>query len=136
VLKERGLFDSEPSIALRIIEKSGWVMIGILSTGAFLFVSSSFAAGIALGGILSLLNFRCVELYFVRIFREKKSGTRWWHHTFYGLRFLFLLGAVAVAISWGQLPVVGMVLGLSAPFLGILYFAILALSNSEIAAKV
>lgn len=133
---EHGLFDSQPSIALKIIEKSGWAITATLSVGALLFGSLSFALAIALGGILSLCNFRCVELYFGRIFRHRKSGTRWWHHTFYGLRFLLLLGSVAVAISWGQLPVVGMVLGLSAPFLGILFFAILALSKGGIAAKV
>ncbi len=54
----------------------------------------------------------------------------------YGLRFLILLGAIAGLIAWGQLPVVAVVLGLSAPLMGILSFAVMALAKGETAAKV
>ncbi len=129
------VFISDPSAVLKKIEKSGWMILGLLSAGTLFLVSASFAAGIALGGILGLGNFRCVEIYFAWIFRQGGSGSKWWHHAFYGLRFLVLLAAVAGAIAWGRLPIVSVVLGLSAPFMGILFFAVLALTKGEAAAK-
>ena len=126
---------TQPSLILKTIEKSGWVILGLLTTGALFSTSVPFAAGIALGGSLALGNFRCVGLYFGRVFRRNSSGPKWWEHAMYGLRFLILLGAIAGLIAWGKLPVVAVALGLSAPLMGILSFAVMALAKGESTAK-
>ena len=120
---------NQPPLILKNIEKSGWVILGLVSAGAFLSTSLPFAFGVALGGILGLGNFRCVDLYFSRVFRRDGSKPKWWEHAIYGLRFLILLGAITGLIAWGRLPVVGVVLGLSAPLMGILSFAVISLAK-------
>ena len=132
---EHELSQNQPSLILKYIERSGWIILGLVSTGALLSTSLPFAAGVALGGILSLGNFRCVDLYFSRVFRHGGSKPKWWEHAIYGLRFLILLGAIVVLIAWGRLPVVSVVLGLSAPLMGILSFAVISLAKEETTAK-
>ena len=133
---EHGPTYTQPSLILKNIEKLGCVNLGLLSIGAYFSVSLQFATGVALSGFLALGNFRCMELYFGRVFRRNVSRPKWWEHTMYGLRFLILLGAIAGLIAWGQLPVVAVVLGLSAPLMGILSFALISLAKGETAAKV
>jgi hypothetical protein len=48
---------------------------------------------------------------------------------------LVLLAAVGGVIAWGSLPVVGVVIGLSVPLLGIITYAVLALIKGEAAAR-
>lgn len=126
---------SEPAVILKKIEKSGWVVLCALFAGALLMDSILYAAGILVGGALSLGNFRGMDVYFALVFRTKSPRIKWWHHVLYGARFIALLAAVAVAIGWGHLPVVGIVVGLSAPLAGIISYGAIALINGEAAAQ-
>lgn len=130
------IYISEPSSVLKKIEKSGWMILCLLSAGSLLFVSIFFAAGVALGGFLSLGNFYCADLYFRRLFQHEDNHIKWWYHVIYGLRFLVVLAAVAGSFAWFKLPIVSLVLGLSAPFMGILFFAGIVLAKGETGAKV
>lgn len=110
-------------------------MLCTLFAGALLMDSISYAAGILVGGALSLGNFRGMDVYFSLVFRTEAPRIKWWHHVLYGARFIALLAAVAMAIGWGHLPVISIVLGLSAPLAGIISYGAFALINGEAAAQ-
>ena len=124
-----------PAAVLKKIEKSGWILLGALSMAGLVFASPAQAVSIAIGGLLGLGNLRGMDLYFARVFGQEGPRLRWWHHVVYGARFLVLLAAVGGVIAWGSLPVVGVVVGLSVPLLGIITYAVLALIKGEAAAR-
>lgn len=126
---EHDLRYSAPSVVLATIEKFAWTILALLSIGVFAAASMSHAAGIAIGGIISLANFRCIELYFSLIFQPKTNRLKWWHHAIYCARFLVFLGFVAGIIAWAKLPVVSVAVGLSAPLMGILSYAVVAIAK-------
>mgnify|MGYP003967071695 CR=1 FL=1 len=126
---------SMPATILKKIEKSGWVVLCILCVGALIMGSFSYAAGIFVGGTISLGSFRGMDVYFALLFRAETSRIRWWHHVLYGARFLALLAVITLAIGWGHLPVVSVVLGLSAPLAGIISYGAFALINGEAIAQ-
>ena len=104
----------EPPSILKNIQKSGWAALLAASLGALAVGSVSYAAAIAIGGAMGLGNFRGMDIYFARVFRREGPRIKWWHHVIYGARFIVLLAAVAGALVWGRLPVIGVVIGLSA----------------------
>lgn len=132
---ERGLSREHPSSILKDIEKSSWVILGVLSSSTYIVVSFPFAIGVFLSGALALGNFICMEVYFERIFRRNGFHPKWWEHIIYGLRFIILLGSIACLIGWGHIPVLAIILGISAPLMGILSFAVLSLTKGDSAAK-
>ncbi len=125
----------EPSSILKKIQKSGWAILLSLAAGSLFFGSPLFAMGIAAGGALSLGNFRGMDIYFGLVFRSGSAKLKWWHHVLYAARFLVLLLTVAGAIAWGRLPVISVVIGLSAPVMGIVFYGMLALIKGEAAAR-
>jgi len=125
----------KPGAILKKIEKSGWAVLFALLVGALLMGSIQYTLGILVGGAISLGNFRGMDVYFTLAFSTKTPRIKWWHHVLYGARFIALLAAVAVAIGWGHLPVVSVVLGLSAPLAGIISYGTFALINGEAAAQ-
>ena len=125
----------KPSAILKLIEKSGWIFLVSLAAASLIYGSPLFAAGIAAGGALGLGNFRGMDLYFGLVFRPGNTKLQWWHHVLYTARFLTLLAAIAGAIAWGRLPVVSVIIGLSAPVMGIVFYGMLALIKGEAAAR-
>ncbi len=124
-----------PAAVLKKIEKSGWILLGALSIAGLVFASPAHAASVAIGGVLGLGNLRGMDLYFTRVFGQEGPRLRWWHHFVYGARFLVLLAGVGGTIAWGGLPVLGVVVGLSVPLLGIVAYAVFALIKGEAAAR-
>lgn len=122
---------------LRRIERLGWLVLGGSTLAAALF-SASLALGLGLGGLLALGNFRCMDLYFARVFHRGASArVRWWHHALYAARFLGLMAAVTGAIVWLKASAVGVAAGLSVPLLAIsLYGAAAALRGKPASAGI
>ncbi len=108
-----------PARALRSIEHAGWLILAIAASGSLILGGIPAAIGIATGGACALGSFRWMDVYFARLFRKEVHRPRWWHHLLYGLRFISLMGIVALAIGWMELPVVSVVIGLTIPPLAI-----------------
>ena len=125
----------KPGDILKKIENSGWAVLCALLVGALLMGSIPYTVGIFVGGAISLGNFRGMDVYFTLAFSAETPRIKWWHHVLYGARFFALLTAIAVAIGWGHLSVVSVVLGLSAPLAGIISYGTFALINGEAAAR-
>ena len=110
---------NQPSLALRSIENSGWLILALMSMAGLILKDVSTAVGLAIGGACALGSFRMMDVYFARIFRKSMNRPQWWHHVLYILRFFALMGIVALAIGWMRLPVVSVVIGLTVPPLAI-----------------
>jgi hypothetical protein len=110
---------NQPSLALRSIENSGWLILALMSMAGLILKDVSTAVGLAIGGACALGSFRMMDVYFARIFRKNMNRPQWWHHVLYILRFFALMGIVALAIGWMRLPVVSVVIGLTVPPLAI-----------------
>ena len=110
---------NQPSLALRSIENSGWLILALMSMAGLILKDVSTAVGVAIGGACALGSFRMMDVYFARIFRKNMNRPQWWHHVLYILRFFALMGIVALAIGWMRLPVVSVVIGLTVPPLAI-----------------
>ncbi len=113
---------NQPSLALRGIENSGWLILALMSMAGLILKDVSTAGGVAIGGACALGSFRMMDVYFARIFRKNMNRPKWWHHVLYILRFLALMGIVALAIGWMRLPVVSVVIGLTVPPLAIFVY--------------
>ena len=108
-----------PSFILRSISNSGWLILAAMSLAGVVLRDVSTGAGVAVGGACALGSFRMMDVYFARLFQKNTSRPKWWHHVLYVLRFLALMGVVALAIGWLRLPVVSVVIGLTVPPLAI-----------------
>lgn len=108
-----------PSFILRSISNSGWLILAVMSLAGVVLRDVSTGAGVAVGGACALGSFRMMDVYFARLFQKNTSRPKWWHHVLYVLRFLALMGVVALAIGWLRLPVVSVVIGLTVPPLAI-----------------
>ena len=108
-----------PSLTLRSISNSGWLILAVMSVAGLILKDFSTALGVAIGGACALGSFQMMDVYFARMFRKNISRPIWWHHVLYILRFFALLGIVAFAIGWIRLPVVSVVIGLTIPPLAI-----------------
>ena len=113
---------NQPSLALRSIENSGWLILALMSMAGLILKDVSTAVGLAIGGACALGSFRMMDVYFARIFRKNMNRPQWWHHVLYILRFFALMGIVALAIGWMRLPVVSVVIGLTVPPLAIFVY--------------
>ena len=113
---------NQPSLALRSIENSGWLILVIMSLGGLILGDVSTAVGVAIGGACALGSFRLMDVYFARLFQKNMNRPKWWHHVLHILRFVALIGIVALAIGWAELPVVSVVIGLTIPLLAIFIY--------------
>ena len=126
----------DPSAVLRKIETLGWTALALLSLGAAAAFSPTHGGALALGGALGLANFRCMDLYFARLFRKGAARPNWWVHLIYIARFGATLAALAAALGWLRLPAVGLIVGLSVPILAIVLYAARTLAEGKPAARV
>ena len=113
---------NQPSLTLRSIENSGWLILVIMSLGGLILGDVSTAVGVAIGGACALGSFRLMDVYFARLFQKNMNRPKWWHHVLHILRFVALIGIVALAIGWAELPVVSVVIGLTIPPLAIFIY--------------
>src|SRR5262249_2900212 len=95
----------------------------ILSIGALLFASASFAAGILAGGILAMVNFHWMHSTLRRVLQLQPAHS----DRYVQIRYLFRLTLLAL-ILYGLLVtginVIGLLIGLSVLVINIVVFAI------------
>ncbi len=75
-------------------------------------------------GVLSLLNLKCMDTYFLRLIGNKENGGGITIHFLYIIRFLALLSFVWIGIELFDLSVIFIVFGLSIPIMSFFIFGI------------
>lgn len=79
---------------LTAAERRGWALLVAASVLGYAVFGMAAAWGMALGGVLGLLNFRLMRFYFSRVLRRGHGPSRWVH-----VAYLTKFGALAVLLA-------------------------------------
>tara|TARA_Y100000588_G_scaffold141192_1_gene155111 strand:+ start:321 stop:728 length:408 start_codon:yes stop_codon:yes gene_type:complete len=100
------------------------ILLSLISlTTLFLFTLKDFVA-VFVFGLLSLLNLKCMDIYFLRLTGNKANQKKITIHFLYTLRFLTLLTCIWIGVSFIELSVIFIVSGLSIPIASFFIFGI------------
>ena len=105
---------------LKRIERFNWVLLALLTSGGFAFLSLKFALGICVGGMLAIANFFLMKRNLGRALDTRRGGgSRFFYLLKYCLRFVALGVIIAILLIKGWVNPFGMLLGLSIIVIGI-----------------
>ncbi|MFQ5894252.1 MAG: ATP synthase subunit I [Nitrospinota bacterium] len=99
--------------SLRQIERLGWALLLLVAPLAFWLLESRTTGGLLLGGVVALLNFRSMDLYFGRLMDREKPRPRWPIHALYLARYPSMGAVLLAGYAWGGLGALGILLGFS-----------------------
>jgi hypothetical protein len=108
---------------LALLGRGSWALLAILSLGALLFGSASFAASILAGGVLAMVNFYWLHSILRRVLQLQPTHSDRYVQIRYLLR-LTLLAAVLYGLLVTGTNVYGLLLGLSVLVINIIVIAI------------
>ena len=106
-------------IRLAAVERTQWIILGILTLGSLAFWDWHITLGVIIGGIIVILNFKALRMIFESGFSAGKiSGSIF---VKYAIKFLAVLAAVAgiVFLLQGIINLVAFFVGLLTIFLAI-----------------
>ena len=105
---------------LKRIERFNWVLLALLTSGGFAFLSGKFALGVFVGGMLAIANFFLMKRNLGRALDTRTGGgSRFLYLLKYCLRFAALGSIIALLLIKGWVSPFGMALGLSIIVIGI-----------------
>ena len=105
---------------LKRIERFNWVLLALLTSGCFAFLSPRFALGVSVGGVLAIGNFFLMKRNLSRALNTRTGGgSRFLYLLKYCLRFVALGCIIALLLIKGWVSPFGMALGLSIIVIGI-----------------
>ncbi len=116
---------------IRRAEKRALLLTGAFFLAGILVVSTEFAMGAAMGGILSLLGFRILKKVVPRLVcldgYKAKMRIVVYHYLWMG----FIFGVVALALYFKMVSAIGLVLGLSVVVVNLLMMPFVELLKKE-----
>jgi hypothetical protein len=107
---------------LRRIEWYAWTLTGLLTVGALVVGYPLVAAGLGLGGGLSVLHFKWLAFFLTAVLMPQKRPSSRIHKVVFGaylLKYLLLGGTVYLLFRFGVVDPLGFLGGLSVIFVGI-----------------
>jgi hypothetical protein len=110
----------EDEALIKKVELFNWILLALLTSSGFVFLSRDFGFGVLVGGVLAIANFYLMKRSLFRALDPQRKGrTRF----FYLLKYFLRLAALGLIIAWllikGWVSPFGMLLGLSIIVLGI-----------------
>lgn len=109
------------------VQKISFMCIVLLATTSLItlcFFSLKDFISLFTFGFLSLLNIKCMDIYFMRLIEKKMNQRKIAIHFLYTMRFLLLLSCIWIGVSVLELSVIFIVFGLSIPILSFFIFGI------------
>ncbi len=107
---------------LRRIERFNWILLALLTSSGFAFLSRKFALGVFVGGMLAIANFFLMKRNLGRALDTRTGGgSRFFYLLKYCLRLVALGVIIAVLLIKGWVSPFGMLLGLSIIVIGIVF---------------
>lgn len=100
-----------------------WLLLALLSLAGLIFGSLRFATGIAVGGILAILNYYWLRTILERVLVQKPEHPGRFVQVRYALRLALLALIIYYLITHGGIDIVGLLVGLS-----VIVIVIMALS--------
>ena len=110
----------EDEALIKKVELFNWILLALLTSSGFVFLSRDFGFGVLVGGVLAIANFYLMKRSLFRALDPQRKGrTRF----FYLLKYFLRLAALGLIIAWllikGWVSPFGMLLGLSIIVIGI-----------------
>ncbi len=106
-----------------------WLLLALLTVAGLFFGSLRFAAGIAAGGILAILNCYWLRTILKRVLSQKPGHPG----RFVQIRYVLRLALLALVIYWlithGGIDIVGLLVGLSVTVIVIIALSIYMLTT-------
>jgi hypothetical protein len=107
-------------IRLDALEKTEWVIFGLLAAGSIVFLDWKITLGVIAGGLIVILNFKVLRRIVEKGFSSEKGVSKSFFFK-YTLKFLTLIAAVAgiAFLLQGVINLVAFLVGLLTIFLAI-----------------
>lgn len=108
------------------IELANWVILGVCAILSLIFVSSNFALGVLVGGLISVLNFYWLSKDLAGLFQRLSDNTqpnkpkRYVLLRFYG-RLVVTAIVLFVVITQLPLSIIGLFVGLSVVIISLIF---------------
>lgn len=105
---------------IKRVEHFNWILLAVLTSGSFAFLSRKFALGVLIGGLLAISNFFMMKRNLRRALDPQRRGrSRLFYLLKYYLRFAALGLIIALLLIKGWVSPFGALLGLSIIVFGI-----------------
>ncbi len=101
------------AILQRNIEIGNWVLLGVILAVSFLFLSSEFALGVFLGGLLSIINFHWLSKDLKNALSRHADKAKTFMMVKFYVRFIVTGVVLFVIITRTPVDIFGLILGLS-----------------------
>ena len=101
------------------VQTLNWMVIGIMTVGSWAVVSSDFAKGVLVGGLLAIVSFMFLKNDLIRILAGPLQSVKARFFLKYYARFSLLALILFFLIRFQLVNVVGLILGLSTVVLSI-----------------
>lgn len=113
------------------IEIVNWILLGIFLLLSLLFMSSSFALGVFLGGLVSIINFHWLHKNMKDIFARLTGSAKSAMMFKYYIRLAVTAVALFFIITSNKVDIVGLLVGLSIVVINLVLTAIMTLSKKN-----
>lgn len=112
--------DRQPPIDLRLIEKRAWLLVLILTVASLAFRSFRITGGVALGGLLAMLNYLWLKKFVLDVFERKKGKKVSKLNAILYISKYVLTGAVIFAVvKYNVINIFGLLAGLTVVIIAI-----------------
>jgi hypothetical protein len=102
------------------MERRNWWILGLLLAGSALLCHSRFTAGVAVGGLLSILGFHTLQRVVSRILRLPAYKARVRIVVYHYARLALLFGLLALLMAFQAVDPLALALGLSVVVLNLM----------------
>lgn len=116
---------------LRLVEKWALVFLAAVALGSLMLGYRSLAAGFAVGGAISIINFKWLGFFYGRVLPRGSSRLRFFAILFYIGRYLAIGAALYLVISRGIASGISLLIGLSMIYLVVAFFGLLRLGHKD-----
>ena len=107
------------------IEITNWIVMGLLLALSLFFMSLRFTLGILLGGFISIINFHWLERDLRHVFRRLSEGSKSSLFLKYFVRLALTTIVLYFIISTDIVDVIGLLIGLSAVIITIVFTVVM-----------
>jgi hypothetical protein len=113
------------------IEIVNWILLGMFLLLSLLFMSSRFALGVFLGGLISIVNFHWLHKNMKDIFARLAGSAKSAMMFKYYIRLAVTAVALFFIITSNKVDIVGLLVGLSIVVINLVLTAIMTLSKKN-----
>lgn len=116
---------------LKRVEKWAWISLALASAASLALGHLALAAGFAIGGAISIMNYKWLGFFYGRVLLRGSRCLRFFAILSYIGRYLVVGAALYLVISRGLANMVSLLVGISAIYLVVAFFGFLGLCHKN-----